>query len=569
MSIFTRIRDLLSVTLLRVDDLTGIGSWHRRLRRLYRLIYYTARNVNQNRTFVESAALTLYTMFAMVPLLALTLLILGWVGALEPMIESLYNAFGGWSSLLDRVLDIAATAADNVPEGLFAVVGIGTLLWAIFAVFSSVEASFNHIWGVRQSRGLVRRYMAYLVIAIVVPVLWGLATSYTYDIFAWVGFSREINDVVGRLLSLLIASFSTSLLYKYLPYTAVAWRNALRAGAVAGVALMLWQWGYVFVQGYMTSYNAIYGSFAAIPLFIIWLQTSWTIILFGCELSFVWQNSDRYERIDRRRLRSEPVSDELLRVVVVGSGNVAEAFALTLARKQTIDLKQIYARNPVRGKYIAELAETAWTDDVEELAEADIYLIAVSDRAVYEVAYSLRVPDEAIIVHTAGSVPMSSLPERGGRRGIVYALQSFTEGRRIHLDDVPIFVEAASDATRHRLMHFASLISTQVDYADSERRRTLHLAGVLVNNFVNHLYAEGFDVVTAEGISFDVLKPLIAETAAKAIDSANPHDVQTGPAIRGDRAVCEKHLEMLASKPALRDIYNDLTRRIWEISKRI
>ena len=258
-----------------------------------------------------------------------------------------------------------------------------------------------------------------------------------------------------------------------------------------------------------------------------------------------------------------------IRVVIIGSGNVAEVLARNISRNEAMELCQIFARNELRGRHIADLAGAAWTGCGEELAVADIYIIAVSDRAVAELAASLSLPDSALVVHTAGSVPLTALPERGGRRGILYLFQSFTAGRDIALDDVPIFVEAESDEVCEWLMHFAGLISRNVAYADSERRRVIHLAGVLVNNFVNALYTAGCDVVGAEGLSFDVLKPLIRETAFKALDSHNPQSVQKGPAVRGDFSVSERHVAMLANEPLLQRVYNDLTEYIWETSKRI
>lgn len=566
MKLFERIHDIIHNTLLRVDDISGSRLY---LARSYRLVYYTVRGLNLHRTFVESAALTLYSMFAMVPIFALVLLILGRLGSLQPAIDSLYASFAEWQSLLDKVLDTARMATDNIPHGFFAIVIIGALLWAIFAVFRSVEASFNHIWGIRRRRRLWRRYAAYLIIAIVVPALWGLSTSFTLDLFGFLGLSGNMSRFVEMLLSVGIASFGAALLYKYLPYTPVAWRNALRSGLVAGVLLMLWQWGYVDLQRYMTSFNTIYGSFAAIPLFIIWLQWSWNIILFGCELSFVWQNSHRYELIDRRRLRPAQRDAQRDRVVVIGSGNVAECFAIALAQNDAIDLRQIYARNPLRGRAVATAAATSWTDSPEELAEADIYIIAVSDKAVESVASSLRFPSDAIVVHTAGSVAMSAIRGREGRRGILYALQSFTAGRYISLGDVPIFVEADNDEVGERLFAFARKLSSQVDYADSERRRTIHLAGVFVNNFANHLFALGADIVEEEGISYDVLKPLIRETADKATSVAEPEMVQTGPAVRGDSAVVDRHIAMLSKEVQKQNIYKAITRSIWETSKKI
>lgn len=254
-------------------------------------------------------------------------------------------------------------------------------------------------------------------------------------------------------------------------------------------------------------------------------------------------------------------------VVVVGSGNVAEAFACSLAGCEGVKLCQVYARNEERGRAIAQMCSCEWS--CSEVAAADLYIIAVSDRAVESVAASLVVPEEAVIMHTAGSVPMSAIPERGGRRGIIYPLQSFSKGREISLADVPLFIEADSDEAKETIKDLAQRISSCVEYATSERRRYIHLAGVFVNNFVNHMYTLGRDVVAEADLPFDVLKPLIRETAAKAIATENPDGVQTGPAVRGDRVVVERHMKMLEADSLKERIYKDITDSIWETSKRI
>ena len=253
----------------------------------------------------------------------------------------------------------------------------------------------------------------------------------------------------------------------------------------------------------------------------------------------------------------------------MGSGNVAEAFARTLVACEGVVLRQVYSRNEVRGREVAAMAGVEWSGSVESIAPADMYIIAVSDRAVAEVAASLNVPDKAIVVHTAGSVAMDAIPMRKGGRGIIYPLQSFTSGRVVKLNDVPLFVEAESEDVRARIADVASRISSRVEYADSERRRVIHLAGVFVNNFVNHLYALGGDVLNREGLDFDILKPLIAETAAKAIASGNPRSVQTGPAVRGDVAVAERHMAMLADDELKQQIDKQITESIWATSKKI
>jgi predicted short-subunit dehydrogenase-like oxidoreductase (DUF2520 family) len=373
-----------------------------------------------------------------------------------------------------------------------------------------------------------------------------------------------------RLFSVLTAALGTALLYKYLPHAEVKWRYAILAASLVSVVITLWQWGYIYLQVYMTGINTIYGSLAAVPLFIVWLRVSWNIILFGCELCCVWQNAERYESIDRRRLGFQGRSPRsAMRAVVVGSGNVAESFARSLSECRGVDLVQVVARNERRGREIAESVGTEWCGDAGEAAEADIYIIAVSDRAVAEVARSLRTAEGSVVVHTAGSVGIEALEGCEGRRGIIYPLQSFSSGRRISLDSVPLFIEAEGDGVRERIEELSSKLSTRVEYATSERRRVIHLAGVFVNNFVNHLYASGADVVSRVELDYDVLKPLIEETARKALESNDPRKVQTGPAIRGDRAVCERHLEMLSDDELKQQIYKYITESIWETSKKI
>ena len=541
------------------------------LRKGYRLIYYTLRGVNVHRTMVDSGALTLFTLMALVPMLTLVLLILGRVGVVDKCVTLIYNsAPEKWGVVLDSLLNTARGAVENIAPGFLAIVGIAMLLFMVFTLFRTAERSFNLVFGVVENRGFFHRYTAYVIIALFVPTLLLAAMTFAYDTLAMVGLSDGINDFVGSLISMSLVILATTLMYKYLPYTQVKWRNAIYAGIFAGIALSLWMRGYVYFQHMMTSFNIIYGSLAAVPLFIIWLQVSWNIILVGCELCAVWQYRHRYESIDRRRIKVSSIKKEsATKVVIVGSGNVAESFARTMGSAEGVELVQVHARNGVRGMAVAKIGRCDWTADPEELAKADIYIITVSDRAVKSVAESLVIPEDAILVHTAGSVPMDAIPERKGGRGIIYPLQSFTSGRVVSLADVPLFIEADNDTTAERLKQIASLISTRVEYADSERRRVIHLAGVFVNNFVNHLYAVGADVVGSAGLDFEVLKPLIRETADKALASIDPRSVQTGPAVRGDVAVTERHIKMLESEECKQQIYKQITESIWETSKKI
>lgn len=254
------------------------------------------------------------------------------------------------------------------------------------------------------------------------------------------------------------------------------------------------------------------------------------------------------------------------RVVIIGSGNVAESLAQAVA-KSGLQLVQVFARNAVRAQEVARLAGCGWAARSEELAEADIYLLAVSDRAVAEVAAALPIPEQAAVAHTAGSVPLEALPAKFARRAVFYPLQTFTQGRRVDFSELPVFIEASTPALQAELETFARRIARQVFYAGSARRAQLHLAAVFVCNFVNHMYAVGERLMNDAELDFALLKPLIAETAAKALDAASPAAVQTGPAVRGDRSTQERHAAMLGDD-LLRTIYNAISQHIWETSRK-
>ena len=256
------------------------------------------------------------------------------------------------------------------------------------------------------------------------------------------------------------------------------------------------------------------------------------------------------------------------RAVIIGSGNLAEALARAVA-KSDAELVQIFARNPVRGPEVAALAATRWTDDPQQLARADIYFIAVSDKSVAEVAAALPFPENAVVAHTAGSVPLEAIPARIARRAVFYPMQTFTRGREVDFGRIPIFLECDREELRADLETFARRLSPAVIWADSAQRSEVHLAAVFACNFANCMYALGERIVRRAGLDFDVLRSLIVETAAKAADAPSPRDVQTGPAVRNDTTTQARHLAALDDEPALKEIYTLISQTIWETSKKI
>ena len=290
-----RIVTYLSTTALRGDRPPGRNRAVRWLAGQYRLLFYTARGLIAHDTLVRSAALTFYTLVSLVPILALLLAVVKGFGLTERLIAGLYDLFPQNGAVIDYAVGFARKALAGTQGGILAAVGIVTLFWAVIRVFGSVESAFNNIWEVRTSRNAARRYINYLVLVTVAPILWLTASAlgqYALELF---DPERTAITLIATKLSALVLIWGLfALLYVVVPNTKVLRRSALTAGIVAGTIFLLFQWGYVYLQQRMTSYNAIYGSFAALPLFLIWLQTSWQILLFGGELSFAYQNIGRF-----------------------------------------------------------------------------------------------------------------------------------------------------------------------------------------------------------------------------------------------------------------------------------
>ena len=253
-----------------------------------------------------------------------------------------------------------------------------------------------------------------------------------------------------------------------------------------------------------------------------------------------------------------------MRIVVIGSGNVAESLAQAIAEAEGLELVQLYARNEERGRKVAELAHTEWGNT--SLAEADLYLISVSDNAVADVAKSLSIPAEAVVAHTAGCCPIESLAPHANR-AVFYPFQTFSVGRKVDFQQGYIFVEGATDHALQVVEKVAHALTNNVLPADSARRAVIHLSGVFACNFANAMYANAAEVLAKEGLPFDIVAPVIAETAKKVIESKDPAKSQTGPARRGDTQTLERHRAMLNDNARTKEIYDKISEDIWERTK--
>lgn len=256
----------------------------------------------------------------------------------------------------------------------------------------------------------------------------------------------------------------------------------------------------------------------------------------------------------------------MVRTVIAGSGNVAEALCRAMLRCGNAPV-QVFARNGAEGRKLAAMCGCDFTGDPAKLAEADLYILAVSDSAIAGLSEALDFRG-GVVAHTAGSVPIGELSAGVADRAVIYPLQTFTKGREVDLRHVPVFVEGATPRALETALEFARAISSDVRELDSEKRAWMHLAAVFACNFTNYMYTVSEGVVRRAGLDFDVLKPLVVETALKACDAHSPADVQTGPAVRGDRHTMDAHLKLLEDRPELTELYNKISELIWETSKK-
>ncbi len=241
------------------------------------------------------------------------------------------------------------------------------------------------------------------------------------------------------------------------------------------------------------------------------------------------------------------------RLTLVGAGNVAWHMGKALSQNGYV-IQQVLDRTASSSKQLAEelKAESSGTPE-DGIAGTDACLICVSDDAVASVIRHLK-PGNCLLMHTAGSVPLDVFRNNADNYGVLYPLQTFTKGRPLDYSQIPFLTEANNPGNLGLINQIASSVSHKVMEADSTQRLYIHLAAIFASNFSNHMYALAEKLAGDNNMPFDLLKPLIAETTAKAMDIA-PFKAQTGPAVRGNVKVIEKHLELLKDQPRLQELY--------------
>lgn len=253
----------------------------------------------------------------------------------------------------------------------------------------------------------------------------------------------------------------------------------------------------------------------------------------------------------------------MIKITIIGSGNVAQHLIDAFAKSNVVEIIQVFSRTQ---KEISPLLDSGKiTNDWNALAEADLYIIAVSDDAIASVSAQLPF-ENRLVVHTSGSAPLTSLDDKN-RKGVFYPLQTFTKGKAIDFKTIPFCLETQLESDYALLEKLAQSISDNVYKIDSHQRKALHIAAVFVNNFTNYLYQLGNEICQENHVPFDILKPLILETAEKLL-TLSPEDAQTGPAKRNDVSTIAAH-ESFLSNENQSTIYKILTQSIQNHGKKL
>jgi predicted short-subunit dehydrogenase-like oxidoreductase (DUF2520 family) len=252
-------------------------------------------------------------------------------------------------------------------------------------------------------------------------------------------------------------------------------------------------------------------------------------------------------------------------IVVLGSGNVATHLSLAFYRVG-FKILQVYSRNLENARELAKIINTDFTSDLNSIVDdADLYLFALSDSAIQPVLENKKWPNK-ILIHTAGSVSIEIFKPFTEKFGVIYPLQSFSKNRKIDISLVPFLIEASAPEIANILESFIQKISNNIYSISFREREILHLAAVFANNFTNHLYSISDEILRKYHIPFSYLQPLIEETILKAIE-LGPKAAQTGPAVRNNLDVLQKHLNLLRGEPEWQNLYKFISDNIIKYHK--
>jgi membrane protein len=279
-----------------MTNLSDLSRHHSFLIRQLRMIVLAFRGFLEDRVSIRASALTFYTLLSIVPIVAMAFGVAKGFGFQEKLEEFIIENFKGQEEVLNWIIDLSENVLQDIQGGLLAGIGLIILIWSVMQVLTNIEKSFNAIWQIKKSRNFFRKIADYLSMMLIGPLLIIISSSLMVYITTSI---KEVSESPAlewllRILPYVLIWLVFTLLYIIMPNTKVNFQYALIAGIIAGTLFQLAQWGYFHFQIGVTKYSVIYGTFAALPLFLVWLQISWLIVLLGAEISFAYQNLGKY-----------------------------------------------------------------------------------------------------------------------------------------------------------------------------------------------------------------------------------------------------------------------------------
>lgn len=253
-------------------------------------------------------------------------------------------------------------------------------------------------------------------------------------------------------------------------------------------------------------------------------------------------------------------------LVIIGAGNVATHLAKHL-QIAGFELLQVFSRTENSARTLADMVNTGWTISVAEvIPTADIYILALKDSAIVPFLENAQLQGK-FLVHCSGSLSIDVLKEFTHNAGVFYPLQTFSKARKINFKEVPVFLESTSYVMKQKLDEMARKLTSKIYYADSHQRMILHIAAVFTCNFVNHFYTIAARILEENNLDFEYLRPLMEETLDKT-KILKPFEAQTGPAVRNDSNIIDKHIKVLADYPDIQKIYSMISEHIYKLHQK-
>lgn len=251
------------------------------------------------------------------------------------------------------------------------------------------------------------------------------------------------------------------------------------------------------------------------------------------------------------------------KIAIIGAGNVATRLALEFNRLE-LNIVQVFSRTQRSALELASKLGTTCTTEIKNITpNADIYFICVPDKFIEPLCAKLQLGNK-LLIHTAGSVDMNVLKVASSEYGVFYPMQTFSKFKESDLNQVPIFIEGSSQQSEEMLYEIGKMLSHKIYSINSEQRQYVHLAAVFACNFSNHMYGIAEDILKKNGIPFEILKPIIKETSEK-IQKFQPRESQTGPAVREDMEILEKHEILLGNTPKYLEMYSLISKSIIDL----